>query len=180
MERNDDDLIDDVDVDDATDLDEDFDDLDDATEEDVDFALALYREEGTPIVAELATEVANDLDELIAELRRFPGDAGTLGVISIAGDFFVLVRVRGRSVQVLLNDGLAADEWPIARDVVDFLDEDEVEDEPVGDLDMLADLGCPEMVLDAIATDYDTPSDELALAVMDKLKFGAAARKVIG
>ena len=45
-------------------------------------------------------------------------------MVSIAGEFFVLVRVRGRNVQVLLSDAVAANDWPIARDVADFLNED--------------------------------------------------------
>ena len=50
----------------------------------------------------------------------------------------VAVRVRGRHVQVLLNDAAAALDWPIARDVVDLLGEElpdpDDDAEPVGDL----------------------------------------------
>ncbi len=179
MQRNDDNSVEREDDQVQEELD-DFEDYEDATEDDVDFAVTVYREEGSPVVQELPLEVVNDLDELIEQLRRYPGDAGTLGIVAIAGEFFVLVRVRGRTVQLLLNDGMAADEWPLARDVMDFFGEEEGADEPLGDLDMLADLGCPELELEALASDYDTSADELALAVLDKIKMGAAVRKVIG
>ena len=110
------------DYDDLDDLDDDDDDdYDDATPDDIDFAVALYREDGVAVATELTPQMANDLDELIDQLRRLPGDAGALGVVSIAGEFFVLCRVRGRNTQVLLNDSIAANDWPIARDVVDYL-----------------------------------------------------------
>ena len=110
------------DCDDLDDLDDDDDDdYDDATPDDIDFAVALYREDGVAVATELTPQMANDLDELIDQLRRLPGDAGALGVVSIAGEFFVLCRVRGRNTQVLLNDSIAANDWPIARDVVDYL-----------------------------------------------------------
>ena len=179
VQRNDDNSVEREDDQVQEELD-DFEDYEDATEDDVDFAVTVYREEGSPVVQELPLEVVNDLDELIEQLRRYPGDAGTLGIVAIAGEFFVLVRVRGRTVQLLLNDGMAADEWPLARDVMDFFGEEEGADEPLGDLDMLADLGCPELELEALASDYDTSADELALAVLDKIKMGAAVRKVIG
>lgn len=170
-----------TDLDDDEDDDEDDFDLDDATEEDVDFAICLYREDGEPSGDELPFEVANDLDELIAELQRQPGDAGALGVVSIAGEFFVMVRVRGENnVQVLVNDASAAEEWPLANDVVDYFGEDDIEDEPLGDFDMLQDLGVSELDLEAMASDYDANSDEIVLAIMDKMQMGVYFRKLVG
>ena len=67
--------------------------------------LAAYREDGQPFVQELAKDLANDLDELIVQLRRLPGDAGALGFVSLVEEVFVIARVRGQHVQVLLSDG---------------------------------------------------------------------------
>ncbi|MCB0891880.1 MAG: tRNA adenosine deaminase, partial [Propionibacteriaceae bacterium] len=52
------------------DADDDEDDYpDDATEDDIDLVVALYREDGQPVAVPLGIELANDLDELIAQLR---------------------------------------------------------------------------------------------------------------
>ena len=47
-------------------------------------------------------------------LRRFPGDGGALGWSSVDEDFFLLVRVAGADVRLLLSDVTAADEWELA------------------------------------------------------------------
>ena len=87
------------------DLDDDDDDYpDDAGEDEIDLVVALYREDGTPVVQSLELDLANDLDALIEALRRMPGDAGTVGMVSIDQDVFVIVRVRGRVVQLMLSD----------------------------------------------------------------------------
>ena len=90
--------------------DEDFDevDLEDAAEDEIDFVLAAYREDGQPYVQSLGKDLANDLDELIVQLRRLPGDAGALGFVSLVEEVFVITRVRGQHVQVLLSDAAAA------------------------------------------------------------------------
>ena len=106
------------------DSDDDDDDPEDAAEDEIDFVLAAYREDGQPYVQSLAKDLANDLDELIVQLRRLPGDAGAIGFVSLVEEVIVIVRVRGQHVQVLLSDETAAAEWPIARDVADYLGED--------------------------------------------------------
>lgn len=165
------------------DLDDD-DDLEDAAEDEIDFVLAAYREDGQPYVQALAKDLANDFDELIIQLRRLPGDAGALGFVSLVEEVFVLVRVRGQHVQVLLSDGDAAADWPIARDVADYLgeeipDEDDDDDgEPMGDLGMLADLGLSEFDLTAIIDNLDLSSDQMLIEVADKLKLNPQFRKV--
>ena len=83
--------------------DEDDDELEDAAEDEIDFVIAAYREDGQPLVQALDKDLANDLEELIVQLRRLPGDAGALGFVSLVEEVFVLVRVRGQHVQVLLS-----------------------------------------------------------------------------
>ena len=167
--------LDDDDDDDEDDDDDDGDDYEDATADEIDFVIALYREDGSAVAMELAPALANDLDELIEQLRRLPGDAGALGVVSIAGEFFVLCRVRGRTVQVLLNDSIAANDWPIARDVVDYLGvelpDPDGDSEPLGDLSMLVDQGVAEFDLEQIASDLDEDSDQLVRQIVDLMKF---------
>ena len=181
-DSDDDDSDDNDDIDD--DDDDDTDDYDDATDDEIDFVVAVYREDGEPQVAEMALPLANDLDELIVQLRRLPADAGACAFVSISGEFFVVVRVRGKNVQVLLNDSVAASDWPIARDVADLIGldipEDDDESEIVGDLDILSDQGVSEFDMEAIAGGYDEDSGDLVRQIADQMKirtqFDAATR----
>lgn len=180
---DDDDADDDDDEDDA---DEDEDDYEDATADEIDFVAALYREDGAPVIMPLSDACANDLDELIAQLRRMPGDTGAVGVASVDGEFFVVCRCRGRQVQVLLSDSLSSSDWPLARDVVDYLgldvpdaDDDDEDSEPVGDLDILADQGVSEFDMENILDDLDEDSGELAHRVIEKIKFAPQFDRVI-
>lgn len=159
------------------------DDLDDATEDDIDFVVAAYREDGAPVAAALGPEAANDLDELIEALRRLPGESGAVGFVSLTDDVFIAVRVRGRNVQVLLSDSYFVDEWPLARDVADFLGEDveiDEDDDPelLGDLDIFADAGVSDIDLEAIVDSLDDSSEQ-ALAIADRIGLGAAVREAI-
>lgn len=168
---------------DAVDEDDDEDDYpEDATDDDIDLVVALYREDGQPVALALGIELANDLDELTTQLRRIPGDGGAVGLVSIASEFFVIVRVRGKHVQVLLSDELAATDWPIARDVADFLGSELPEDDedagPIGDLDILADVGIPDFELEALC-DSEDDSDALLERVAKKLKFLPQYRKTV-
>jgi len=169
-------------LDDSDDDDDEDDYPEDATEEDVDLIVALYREDGQPVVLALGIELANDLDELINQLRRIPGDGGAVALVSIASEFFVIVRVRGKHVQVLLSDELAAADWPIARDVADFLGSELPEDDedagPIGDLNILADGGLPDFELEALC-DTDDDSDALVEQIAKKLKYGPQYRKTV-
>ena len=173
-----------VSPDDADDDDDDDDDdeLEDAADDEIDFVIAAYREDGQSLVQALDHDLANDLEELIVQLRRLPGDAGATGYVSLVEEVFVIVRVRGRHVQVLLSDGAAAAEWPIARDVADLLDaeipDSDDDAEPMGDLGLLSDLGVSEFDLGAIIDDLDLGSDQMLFEVADKLKIGSQFRRV--
>lgn len=174
-------------VDDDLEDDDDFDDesdLEDAADDEIDFVLAAYREDGQPYVQSLGKDLANDLDELIIQLRRLPGDAGALGFVSLVEEVFVITRVRGQHVQVLLSDAAAAADWPIARDVVDYLgeepiDEDEEEGEPIGDLSIVADLGLSDFDMGAIIDNLDLSSVEMLVEVADKIKLNPQFRKAV-
>ena len=95
----------------------------------------------------------------------------------------MIVRVRGQHVQVLLSDAAAASDWPIARDVADYLGEeipedDEDEGEPMGDLGILADLGLSDFDLGAIIDNLDLSSDQMLIEIADKIKLNPQFRKV--
>jgi putative tRNA adenosine deaminase-associated protein len=174
--------VEDLDDDETDDDTDDDDDLEDAADDEIDFVIAAYREDGQALVQALSNDLANDLEDLIVQLRRLPGDAGATGYVSLVEEVFVIVRVRGRHVQVLLSDGAAAADWPIARDVADLLDaeipESDDEGEPMGDLGLLADLGLSEFDLGAILDNLDLTSVQMLMQIADQMKLGQQFRRV--
>lgn len=150
---------------------------------DIDFALAAYREEGVWTLAELAVDAVTDLDTLAQALRRFPGDGGAIGLIGVDEDFFVIARVAGPHVRVLLSDVTAAEEWELADSIVEFLGlpdpEDDDESEPAGDLAIFADSGLSAMDLGIILDDNLYP-DEAISEIAGRLGFGALFDNAIG
>jgi len=152
--------------------------------EGVDFALVAYREENVWRMEEVPGDRVHDMDSLTAELRRWPGDFGSLGMVSVDEDFFVLVRVAGQTTRVLLSDVTAATEWPIARSVVEELElpmpDDEDEQLPAGDLAIVADLGLPAMDMGALLDDYDLYPDEVLGDIAHRLGFGALYDETLG
>jgi putative tRNA adenosine deaminase-associated protein len=150
----------------------------------IDFALVAYREEGVWQVEELEKDSAGDLDDFTAELRRYPGDGGSLGLISIDEDFFLLVRVLGPVTRLLLSDVTAATDWPLAASVVEHLDlplpDDDEDQEPAGDLGILADLGLGAMDMGALLDDVDLYPDEMLGDIAAKLGFAREYDELVG
>jgi putative tRNA adenosine deaminase-associated protein len=152
--------------------------------EGIDFAIVAYREEGVWQVEQIAAEKIGSIDSLAAELRRWPGDGGSLGMVSVDEDFFLLVRVAGATTKVLVSDVTAATDWPIARSAVEFLEiplpDDEDEQEPAGDPGILADLGMSAMDMGALLDDFDLYPDEMLSAVARRLGFGPLFDETVG
>jgi putative tRNA adenosine deaminase-associated protein len=142
------------------------------------FAVVAYIEDGAWQVGVLPERLAEDLDGLIAALRQQPGEGATLGLVNVAGDFFVATRLQGGRVRLLLSDVTAAVAWPLAGQVVQRLgipvpSEDELDDVwPAGDLSIFADLGMDEMELGAVLADLDAFADEMLTAIAARLGFG--------
>lgn len=146
-------------------------------QQEIDFVVAAYREDGAWQVQSLPPHSADDMDGLIRSLRPLPSEGGTLGLISVAEDFFLLVRVLGSQVRLMLSDGTAATEWPLASEVVSMLDESEPDADddaqPVGDLEIVADLGVSGMDISVLCEDADRYPDEVLLDIAAQLGFGA-------
>lgn len=144
----------------------------------VDFALAAYREEGVWQVEELAHDVLVDVETLRHALRRFPGDGGAVAMVAFDEDFFLIARVAGPHTRLLLSDVTAAEEWEIAASVLDFLGlpvpEEDDEQVPAGDLDLLGDLGMRAMDMGVLLDDPDLYPDEMLSEVARRLGFGPA------
>ena len=103
-----------------------------------------------------------NLEGLIHALRQQPSIGGTIGLAAVGDDFFVALRVIGSQVSVFLSDLTASVDWPLARQVLDYLDIPVPEDDedldqvlPAGDLSIFADLGIDEMELGALSGDLD-------------------------
>lgn len=150
-----------------------------------DFAVVCYREEGVWEIGLLPERATSNLDAFIAAVRQQPGEGGALGFVDVADDFFVAVRVNRDDVRLLLSDVTAADEWPLAREVLERLGLPEPSDEdfddivPAGDLSLFADLGLPEMELSLLLSDIDAYADEMLFSIARRLGFGDDLERLV-
>ena len=151
-------------------------------EDDVDFVVAAYRDEGAWTVVELAPRLGEDFDGFTTALSRFPSDVGVLGLASVNDDFFVVVRRSGDHLRVLLSDSTAARDWSLAADVSDQIHALAAEDEPrpVGDLEIVADLGLSSVELSLLCEDDDLYPDEALADLADRLGFGDQFEAIVG
>lgn len=145
----------------------------------VDFALAAWREEGVWQVEALTPRASDSLESIVTALRHQPGDGGSLALVSVDEEFFVIVRVLGADVRVLLSDDLASLEYPLAAEALDLLaldlpeeDEDDEVGEPAGDLAIVSDLGMRADELELLCGDLDLYPDEALATVASRIGFG--------
>ena len=141
-----------------------------------DVAVIVYREEDDAWEADvLPTALTEDLAGLIQALRQQPSIGGTFGLVAVGDDFFVALRAIGGQMSVFLSDLTAAVDWPLARQVLEYLEIELPEDEdldqvlPAGDLSIFADLGIDEMDLGMLAGDLDLFPDEALAIIARKL-----------
>jgi putative tRNA adenosine deaminase-associated protein len=142
-----------------------------------DFALGAMREDGLWSVVPMPPAAADDLDQIVHALRQQPGDAGAIGLLSFAEDFFVVIRIVGDDVRLLLSDVTAAFDAPFAGQVLDRLglsmpdgdDEDDVE--PAGDLDLLEDLGISPLLMAELCDDLELYPDDVFAQLAEHLGF---------
>ena len=134
----------------------------------------------------LPTALLGDVDHLIAALRQQQGAGGAIGLVDVADEFFVVVRViPPDGVRLLLSDATAATEFDLARQVyeriagapvegadAELADVDEVW--PAGDLGIFTDLGFGAMELGAILCDLDLYADEMLADIAARLGFQGA------
>ncbi|MBV9290924.1 MAG: tRNA adenosine deaminase-associated protein [Frankiales bacterium] len=143
-------------------------------------AVVVFREDGRWQSGVMPESVSDDLDGLVGVLRQQPAENGAIGLVNVADEFFVAVRVRGEEVRLLLSDVTAAVAWDLARQVVGRLGIDTPGDGdlddvwPAGDLSIFSDLGLDEMELGAVLADLDAYADEQLSTVADRLGFADA------
>ena len=139
-----------------------------------DIGVIAWHEDGRWSVAELDTE---DLTEIIDRLKGQRTNGGAVGLISIDEDFFIVARVLGASLQMMISDVTFALENDLAADLVDVLDlpfpDEDDDSQPGGDVDLLIDLGMSVMEIEALASDPELFPDEAISAIAHRLGFGS-------
>jgi putative tRNA adenosine deaminase-associated protein len=151
-----------------------------------DFSVVVFREDDAWEVELLPAALTESLDGLIDALRQQPSIGGTMGLAAVGDDFFVALRVIGSQVSVFLSDLTASVDWPLARQVLDYLDIPIPEDDddldqvfPAGDLSIFADLGIDEMELGALSGDLDMYPYEVLENIARRLGFGPALKRAL-
>jgi putative tRNA adenosine deaminase-associated protein len=158
-----------------------------------DFAIVVFREDDQWEADVLPEAVTADLAGLVRVLRQQPSIAGTIGLAGIDDYFFVAIRVIGSQVSVLLSDIGAALDYPLAEQVLEYLDIPVPDEEdldqvlPAGDLSIFADLGLDEMELAAICSRLDLDSDDdpwdhvedAVESIASRLGFGLAMERAL-
>jgi putative tRNA adenosine deaminase-associated protein len=142
-----------------------------------DFALGAVREDGLWSVVPMPPAAADDLEQIVHALRQQPGDAGAIGLLSFTEDFFVVIRIVGDDVRILLSDVTAAFDSPFAGQVLDLLGlpmpdgDDEDDMEPAGDLDLLEDLGISPLLMAELCDDLELYPDDVFAQLAEHLGF---------
>src|SRR5260370_30739769 len=150
-----------------------------------DFAVVVYREDDVWEADVLPAALTGNLDGRSQGLRQQPGIGGAIGLVAVGDDFSVALRVLGTHVSVFLSDVTASVDWPLARQVLDYLEIPVPEDEdldqvlPVGDMSIFADLGVDEMELGALSGDLDLFPDELLASLARRIGFGHALERAL-
>jgi putative tRNA adenosine deaminase-associated protein len=148
-------------------------------------AVIVYREDDAWDTEVLPVALTEDLNGLIHALRQQPSLGGTIGLVAVGDDFFVALRVLGGEVSVFLSDLTAAVDWPLARQVLEYLDipvpgEDDLDQVlPAGEMSIFADLGVDEMDLGALSGDLDLFPDEALAGIAKRLGFGHALDRAL-
>lgn len=142
----------------------------------LDTVAAAWREDGLWNAAALPVHAADSMENLVHALRQFPGEGGVLGFVAANDEFFMIIRVRGDDVGVVVSDAMSVIDWSIVEEALDWADvpwsEAELaEFEPLGDADLCSDLGLPADELQLLCGDEDSYPDEQLRKVVERLGF---------
>ena len=174
MPEFDEELIDDI---------EEFDAINDAPEviskvtsvtNELDIAVAAWHEDGRWTLGILPDPA--DIAQIITSLKSQQTNGGAIALISIDEEFFILIRVLGSHISLFLSDVTCALDYPVAEELLDIADiempEEEDDPNPIGQLDILSDLGMSGMELSALCDDDELFPDEQLEAIANRLGFG--------
>ncbi len=139
-----------------------------------DFGIVAWREEGVWRASRLAQ--TRDLGSIMDQLKAEEGDGGSVALISIDEEFFLIARYVGRTMQMMISDVTYAIEYEVAADLIDALDlpfpEAEDEPQPGGDIDLLTDFGISVMELEIMSDDIEMYPEEQIAVLASRLGFG--------
>jgi putative tRNA adenosine deaminase-associated protein len=139
-----------------------------------DFGVIAWREEGLWRISRLAS--TRDLSSIMEQLRAQQADGGSIALIAVDEEFFLIARCVGRVLQMMLSDVTYAVEYEVAADLIDALDlpfpEEDDEPQPGGDVDLLADFGINAMELEVMSDDIDMYPEEQIASLAVRLGFG--------
>ncbi len=139
------------------------------------YAVAAYREEGQWRCEPMPPSVLDDLGVLLQTLRSQPPEGGPFVIASVDEEFFLIARQDGAHINLMLSDLTAAVDFPLAAQVLERLGEDPPEDDeldeiwPLGDLDLLEDLGLSEDEMERIVDDLDAFPDEMLDTIAERV-----------
>ena len=144
------------------------------------FAVAGFRDAGQWRCELLPPAVLGDLSVLLSALRSQVPEGGPFVIASVDDEFFLVARLVGPRIVLLLSDLTAAVEYPLAAQALARLGEEPPEDDeldeiwPVGDLDIFSDLGLPEDEMERILDDIDAYPDEMLDAIVTRIDLSDA------
>ena len=69
----------------------------------IDFAVAVWHEEGQWMASSLPARVATSMDDLISTLRQLPGEGGVFGLIGVVDEYFIVVRQAAGSSRAMIS-----------------------------------------------------------------------------
>lgn len=162
---------------------EEFDPLDDVAKEsarvsstpnELDIAVAAWHEDGLWTLGVLPDPT--DIAQIITSLKSQQTNGGAIALISIDEEFFILIRVLGSHISLLLSDSTCALDYPVAEELLEIADlpmpEDDEDANPIGNLEILSDLGMSGMEIYALCDDAELFPDEQLEAIANRLGFG--------
>src|ERR1700710_2905524 len=144
------------------------------------FAVAGFRDGDEWRCEPLPPAVLGDLGVLLSALRSQVPDGGPFVIASVDEEFFLIARLAGPRIVLLLSDLTASVEYPLAAQALERLGEDPPEDDeldeiwPVGDLDIFSDLGLPAEEMERIVDDIDAKLYEMIEAIVSQIDLADA------
>jgi putative tRNA adenosine deaminase-associated protein len=152
-------------------------------EERTGFAVVVYREDGQWEAGVLPERLVDDLDGLVAAVRQQPGGGTAIGLVDVADEFFVALRVRADGEpRLLLSDASAAGDWDLAAAALRRIEPEAqppVDVVPAGDTSVFDDLGLPSTELLEILGDIDAYADELLGSIAGRVGFADALDRAL-
>ena len=140
----------------------------------MDFAVAAWHEDGRWTLDQLPDPY--DIAKIITRLKSQQTNGGSIALISIDEEFFILIRVLGSHISLFLSDATAALDYPVAEELLEIADlpvlEGEEDSGPIGHLEILADLGMSGKEISALCDDVELFPDEQLEAIAARLGFG--------